>query len=73
MKTKIYIFEDLECEILEVHRLDTYEYYVRYAGMNDFHFAFGVLEKFKKSKLRKLIECDYFGFIISLEDTWEEI
>lgn len=26
MKTKIYVFDDLECEILEIHRLDTYEY-----------------------------------------------
>ena len=72
MKTKIYVFEDLECEILEILRLDTYEYYIRYPHMNDFHYAFGVLEKMKKSDLRKLIKSDYFGFIDSL-NVWEEI
>ena len=72
MKTKIYVFDELDCEILEILRLDTYEYYIRYAEMNEFHYAFGVLEKMKKSDLRKLIKAD-FGFIDSLNNIWEEI
>lgn len=73
MKTKIYVFDDLECEILEIHRLDTYEYYVRYADMTDFCYMFGVKEKFKKSKLRNLIKAEYIGFINAVDHVWEEL
>ena len=60
MKTKIYVFEDLECEILEIQRNDLFEYYLRTVDSFDFKIIFGVPEKFNKTALRNIILNQYY-------------
>lgn len=50
-------------EILELHRGEVFEYYVKEYEKVDYKYVFGVLDRFTEYQLRTLADSEYFDSI----------